>query len=540
MVTTQHIFNNIFKTLGLPEDLALIGLSQRPELSDYQINGAFNGAKILKQSPSMIAQKIIDQLTDEVLTNFEVSQNNGFINLKIKDKTLIESLKNNLKVEQKKEKVIIDFSGPNIAKSMHVGHVRSTLIGQALVNIYKYQGNSVIADNHIGDFGTPLGIVISEILSSPNFNWSLCEIEQAYIQGSLKYKNPLEIDFQNLVKENTRKLQNQEEPVFSIWKNILSVTLKSLDEDYSKLKIKFDWVKGESSFQSKIVKMINELENKKLCFQSNGAKVVDLGLESPLILEKSGGGYLYHTTDLACLQERLEEFSKIIYVVDNRQSLHFKLLFAAAKKFGWLKSQEVLHIDFGTINGSDNKPFKTRSGGVLKLSDLINSAISKAQEKTEDLEDAQKLGLGALKFGELKHNRKSDYVFDLDKFLDTEGYTGPYVMYAIVRGQSILNKAETDAQISSSFYSPEEKSLALTLSQFALFFNLALKNHEPHVLCEYGYNLASKFNSFYHAHNILKENNEKIKKHRLALTLKTVETLTKVLDLLGIEIPSKM
>lgn len=537
MESLQKIFNNIFILLGLDPKLAQITLSGRPDLADYQINGALSAAKILKKSPVKIADEIISQVPTNL--NITLSNFNGFINIKLTDNYLLKKLETNLQVFQQKQKVVIDFSSPNVAKSMHVGHVRSTLIGQALANMYKYQGSEVISDNHIGDFGTPLGVVITKIKAQSNFNWTLSEIESNYIAGASQYKDKNQVDFIAQVKENTYKLQNNDSETLAIWQKIVDTTKSALMKDYEQLGIHFDWWKGESYFQALISPMLKELAQAGKSSLSEGAVVLDVGMDTPLILQKQDGSVLYHTTDLACIQERLSEFNKILYVVDKRQNLHFQQIFTAAQQLGWVESQIMEHVAFGTINGDDNKPFKTRDGGVLKLSDLIKMAISKAEEKMGSTADTATVGLGALKFAELKHNRLSDYVFDLDKFMALDGFTGPYVMYAAVRAQSILHKVNNKGRLGQEIQSPEQKALILTLNQFGDYFTKALQNNEPHVLCEYSYNLASQFNNFYHKHSISQSSGSD-QLHLIYLVEKTVETLTATLSLLGIKVPAKM
>lgn len=537
MEQLQLVFNNIFIKLGLDPQLAQITLSNRPDLADYQINGALSAAKVLKQSPVKIAEGIISQVPNNL--EIVLSQVNGFINIKLTDQYLLNQLPHNLEVNPVVKKVVVDFSSPNIAKSMHVGHVRSTLIGQALVNMYKYQGSEVIADNHIGDFGTPLGVVIAKIKAQENFNWTLAEIEANYIEGASLYKDKTQTDFINQVKENTYKLQNNDPETVQIWQKIVDTTKATLMKDYEQLGITFDWWKGESHFQPLIPDMLKELALQNKTTESEGAVVLDVGLETPLILQKQDGSVLYHTTDLACIKDRLGEFDTLLYVVDKRQNLHFQQVFQAAQQLGWVQGQTLTHVAFGTINGEDNKPFKTRDGGVLKLSDLIQMAISKAESVMGATADTATVGLGALKFAELKHNRMSDYVFDLDKFMALEGFTGPYVMYAAVRGQSILHKFPQKGKLGQDIQSPEQKKMILTLNQFGDYFTKAVQNNEPHILCEYSYNLASQFNNFYHKHSISQSSGGE-QEHLIYLVEKTVETLITTLNLLGIKVPNKM
>ena len=534
----QDIFFNIFDKLGLPKNFGQINLSQRPEYSDYQINGAMAGAKLLKQSPLIIAGRILELIPKESFQDFEFENTNGFINIKLKDHLLLQAINVAEKVPEVKEKVIIDFSGPNVAKSMHVGHLRSTLIGASLVNLYRYQGSEVYGDNHLGDFGTPLGIVVTEIMKQHDFSWTLEDIERLYVIGSKEYKeNEL---FKDTVQKHTTEIQLKQGQAFELWKKVIDVTKESLNKDYSQLDIVFDLWHGESSFQERIPVLMHQLENDGFLKESFGAKVLELEQGNPLILQKQSGAYLYQTTDLVCLQERLKNYDRILYVVDNRQQLHFEQLFAAIKKLNWQDQQIVEHIKFGTINGEDNKPFKTRDGGILKLSDLIQQMTILASRYTEDMEDAKVIGIGGLKFAELKHNRISDYVFSLDKFISKEGFTGPYIMYSVVRGKSILTKNADESKLGERINSNFERELILAICQFSHYFKKSIDLNEPHHLCEYAFLLANKFNNFYQNHSVLKESDLQLKFHRLALVEKTISMLTLVLNLLGIKVPSKM
>lgn len=538
MVELQQIINQIFINKGLNPSLAVISISQRPDLADYQINGALSAAKVLKKSPEVIANEIISEIPKKFKDLIFFTNVKGFINLNLSDEYLLQGLQTSLSVPKSIETVCIDYSGPNVAKSMHVGHLRSTLIGNSLEKIYKYQGSKVTTDNHLGDFGTPLGIVVTKIIEQKDFSYTLSEIEKNYVKGAKQYKeDPI---FKETVLKATVAIQNKQEPEFEVWQKVVGATIASLKDDYSKLNISFDLWQGESFYLNAISKMLKELKDKNLVQDSEGAAIVDLGLESPLILEKAKGGYLYHTSDLACLKDRLKNFDKVLYVVDSRQKLHFKQVFLAAEKFGWINSQVLSHVDFGTINGPDNKPFKTRDGGVLKLSDLISQAVEEASTKEVTLEDAEKIGIGALKFAELKHNRRSDYVFDLKKFMSNEGCTGPYLMYSLVRAKSLLVKNPEEAKLGEKVTSPEEKAVVLKLNQFVNAFTTSVSNNEPHHLCEYGFSLANAFNSFYVAHPLLKESNGSLKAHRLALVNHFIKTLEVVLSLLGIQVPEKM
>lgn len=545
MLQIQTAFYNIFNTLSIPQELGLLTLSNRPELSELQCNGALGAAKLLKQSPLKIANSIVNLIPEDLKSLIDVTIDGpGFINIKLKDHYLISLAEHNLTVHKVSQKVLIDYGSPNVAKGMHVGHLRSTLIGAALVNLHKFAGHEVIGDNHLGDWGTPLGIVITKIAKQLNFDWSLESIESLYVEGSKEFKT--DETFKQEVLNTTRLLQNNDPKTKALWQKVVDTTITSLKQDYSKLGVEFDLWEGESSFELVIPMMLQELAAKGLVQESNGAKVVEVNNAPPLILEKTGGGFLYHTTDLACLKTRFEKYDQILYVVDKRQNLHFQQVFAVAKEIGYLKDNQAYHIAFGTINGADGKPYKTRSGEVLKLKDLITQFEEEASVSLQDLTSSEQhnsvsaLAMGALKFAELKHNRMSDYEFDLKKFMRTEGFTGPYVMYAAVRAKSILNKLNTPSKKSSQIYSPTERDLLVGLNQFTMVFNSALKNNEPHQLCEYVFSLANLFNRFYNENPISIEKDLTKKQHLLWIVEKTHKTITQTLTLLGISVPEKM
>lgn len=540
MKDLQSQFETIFLSLGGTKDQAKILSSQLPDLADYQVNGALSLSKALKENPRKIAEDIINKIKTES-AHLSVA-GPGFINIKMKDNAILSSL--DIKVK-KKDKILIDYSSPNVAKSMHVGHLRSTLIGAALYSMNKIAGSLVVGDNHLGDWGTPMGIVLTKIQEVDNFSWDLKDIEKLYVQGSVEYKT--QEDFKIKVQANTYSLQLKKDPLYSLWKKLVQTTKDSLQKDYDALGVKFDLWEGESSFEPVIPLMMKELGEKGLLSSSEGATVLPLSGENPLVLEKAAGGFLYATTDLACLKSRTGLYDKILYVVDKRQSLHFSQVFESAKKAGY---DQGIHVSFGTINGSDGKPFKTRSGEVLKLQDLINEAKEKALQKIEELnpelplEDKKNIsslvGVGALKFAELKHNRDTDYAFDIDKFVALEGFTGPYVMYQVLRAKSVLKKSSKPGSLNyEAVLSPEERKLSVLLSNTSSVMVSALESNMPHYLCEHLYNLCQAFSSFYAATPILKASEDK-KDHYLAL-VKTFEVHGEYLfKALNIELPEFM
>lgn len=547
----EAVIQKYFKKLSLDPALGKIELSNRPEMADFQCNGSFLAAKILKKNPLLIAQEIVSELKKSFpLIEFTTAAP-GFINIQLDAPTLLELASANLNIASESNSVLIDFGSPNVAKGMHVGHLRSSLIGASLVNIHRFGGHTVTGDNHLGDWGTPLGIVISKIKPLLDFEWTLEAIEALYVAGAKQYKEDPE--FKEVVKATTNNLQQGAGAEKSIWQKLIEVTVTSLKKDYAQMGITFDLWLGESHFEKQIPLMLSDLAAKNLISISDGALVLPLEDGKPsLILEKSGGGYLYHTTDLACIKERSHEYNKILYVVDKRQSLHFAQVFSAAQKVGYLPDHvHAEHVAFGTINGSDGKPFKTRDGGVLKLKDLISLMKEAAAKKLDELNVTYSetersaiiplVAMGALKFAELKHNRQSDYVFDLDKFVELNGYTGPYVMYAAVRAGSVLAKSNEEFILNADHdLKKEESELVKLLGQFPYVFEKALNKNEPHHLCEYSFKLANVFNNFYHCVPVLKEEDKKLKQHYLWLVNQSFKTLETTLNLLGINLPKKM
>ena len=543
-----------FQNLGLDSKLAAIVPSNLPDLCDYQCNGALSGAKILSKNPMIIAQGVLDSLPESVTSKYDLSAvKPGFINIKLRSKSLLTLAAAPLTVLKQNQKVLIDFGSPNVAKGMHVGHLRSTLIGASLVLIHRFAGNEVVGDNHLGDWGTPLGIVITKIKKALNFNWTLSEIEELYVQGSKEYKDKANVDFQENVLETTTLLQKGDLQAKVLWQKIIDVTIAELKSDYQRLGVHFDLWNGESSYEKFLPEMVAELTNtyfatRSLREESLNVMVIEIPNEQPFLLAKSDGGFLYSTTDLACLKVRVPLYDKILYVVDKRQALHFRQLFLAGERVGYLKNPtQVEHVSFGTINGADGKPFKTRDGEALKLKELINQVFISAESKIKsDFSEEEKnhnlplIAIGALKFAELKNNRMSDYVFDLDKFMSLEGFTGPYVMYSAVRAKSILAKTKETPKLSNEIYSPTERELILTLGRFQESFNKALSLNEPHHLCEFIYGLANSFNRFYHEVPILKETDLVKQQQYLWLTKRTLETLETTLSLLGIQVPERM
>ncbi len=564
-----QIVGAVFAAQGLPKELGQVRVSDRPDLAQFQCNGAMAAAKIAKKNPREIATQITQDL--EKLPEFlkvEIA-GPGFINLNVADEFLAQHLSgviadDRLGVEKitDEQTVILDYGGPNIAKPMHVGHLRSSIIGDSLRRICSFAGYNTIGDVHMGDWGTQMGMILSQMeIDGIEGTVTMEQLEDIYPKAAAICKE--DKSRMALAREVTKKLQDKEEPYYTRWKGFVDLSIKGMKKNFDNLGVYFDEWKGESHAHPFIAPMVEDLKAKGVTEESDGALVIHVEEESdkkempPLILLKSDGAVMYGTTDLATIVDRMQEYSlvKIIYIVDQRQSLHFEQVFRAARKGGIVPdSIELTHAGFGTMNGPDGKPFKTRAGGVMKLEDLISMGVEKAQSRldeaelardmdhTERTEIAHKVAIAAIKFADLQNNRISDYVFDMDQMTAFEGKTGPYLLYQAVRINSLLGKAKAqDLTPSSEFIIKEDdRALALLLSEFPDHFELALRHYTPHVLCDYVFKLAQAFSSFYSACHILSEENEALQSSRLALCALTHRQLTFVLELLGIKIPVRM
>lgn len=592
------IVGGAFEALGLPRELGVVRVSDRPDLAQFQCNGAMAAAKQAGKNPREVAQDIIFQLQIlntkaqdfipgsvpssieyKYFTKLEIA-GPGFINLNVTDELiaahLAETASKKLGVADtgKNAEVILDYGGPNIAKAMHVGHLRSSIIGDALRRIYLFAGYKAIGDVHMGDWGTPMGMILSE-LEIMNFTGEitmdfLAEIYPKAAQACKDDENRME-----LARAATKKLQDGDPNSTRRWREFIDVSIAGMKENFGALGVQFDEWKGEADAHPYIEQMVADFKAKGFAVESEGALIVPVAREDdkkeipPLILLKSDGAVLYGTTDLATIIDRLKthEPVKIIYCVDQRQSLHFEQVFRAAKIGGIVAGDtpELIFAGFGTMNGTDGKPFKTRAGGVMKLEDLIAMALDKAQARlkeadiaadldaAEQADIAHKVALAAIKFADLQNARQSDYVFDLDRMTSFEGKTGPYLLYQAVRIKSLLRKAEywnvgmlensnAPAFQHSSILTIQDadRPLALLLTEFPDHFALALSNHTPHVLCDYVYKLAQAFSSFYGNCHILSESDEAVRASRLAICARTYVQIETVLGLLGIEIPERM
>jgi arginyl-tRNA synthetase len=563
-------FKHAMQALDIPSECSpLLNLSGKPQFGDYQANGAMGAAKKLKTNPRELAQKIVQQVDlTEIAEKTEIA-GPGFINITLKNQYIADCLKHCLDAANTQPKnVVIDYSGPNLAKEMHVGHLRSTIIGDALARVLDYQGHNVIRQNHMGDWGTQFGMLIAELelqlSQGDQAELALSDLEVFYQQAKKHFD--ADPEFADTARAYVVKLQSGDPKCLKLWQQFIDVSVAHNTEIYNKLNVGLnsEHIKPESAYNDQLQGIVDDLCNRQLAVESDGAKVVFLqqladknGDPSPMIVQKSGGGFLYATTDLAALKYRAATLNadRILYFIDARQSLHMKQVFATALQANYANSSIGLeHHAFGTMMGSDGKPFKTRSGGTVKLADLLQEAVERAEKlvsaKNPDLGDneikdiARKVGIGAVKYADLCKTRTNDYIFDWDSMLSFEGNTAPYLQYAYTRIFSIFRKADIQLEGFSanvSISQAEEKQLALKLLQFNEVVNQVAKDCYPHSLCSYLYELSSLFMSFYEHCPILKpEIAPETAQSRLQLCAYSASILQKGLDLLGIEVMEKM
>lgn len=577
---------NAFEKAGYDADMARVQASNRPDLCEFQCNGAMALAKRVGKNPLEIAQSVADVLqkeAGEVFSEVSVAPP-GFLNLKASPAFLSSYLRTmcgeeDFGAEKTKtpKTIVLDFGGPNVAKPLHVGHLRSAVIGESIKRILRFHGDRVVGDIHMGDWGLQMGLILTEVEmrdpSLPYFSkdytgeypkeapFTIAELEEIYPTASAKSKE--DEAYHQKALDYTQRLQAGERGLRALWEHIIRVSVSDLQKNYDRLSVSFDLWNGESTVQPLIAPMVEKMKQDGFAYESEGALIVDVAKEDdkkevpPCMILKSDGAALYTTTDLATIQDREEHFhpDAIYYVVDKRQELHFVQVFRCARKCGLLPEEtELKHIGFGTVNGKDGKPLKTRDGGVMRLEWLIDD-IDKAmlekiktnpeipQEEAE--ETAKKVALAALKYGDLSNLIAGNYIFDMDKFISFEGDTGPYILYTIVRAGSILKKAKEEGITLKEDLLPlpetePEKKLMLTLSSFAKKMEEAYEELAPSVICAYLYELANDFNSFYHTTKILSEKNEEKKKGYLALLKLAVGVMETCADLLGFEAPERM
>ena len=569
-----EIFETSFEALGLPIKNSKVSVSKQEQDTQFQCNGAMASAKVARKSPSDVAEDIINQVQKDtsdkdIFKDISIG-GPGFINITLNDSFIekhIKEISNDKKhgIEETGEgqNIVLDYGGPNIAKAMHVGHLRSSIIGDTLRRINKYAGYNAIGDVHMGDWGTPMGMILSELeLMGFDGEITMDLLAEIYPKASAACKE--DEDRMALAREATRKLQEGEPTYTQTWKRFIDVSIEGIKKNFDALGVHFDEWKGESDAHSYIAYMIDDLKQRDLAIESDGALVIPVSKEDdkkeipPLLLLKSDGAVLYSTTDMATIIDRIKTHnpSKIIYVVDQRQHLHFEQVFRAVRMVNIAPEDKIdlIFAGFGTMNGTDGKPFKTRAGGVMRLGDLISmaeekatlrldeAALAKDMDEAERKDVAHKVAIAALKFADLRNDRVTDYIFDIDRMTSFEGKTGPYLLYQAVRIQSLLRKAGIEDQIEIDSFKIDDidRSLALLLSEFPDHFNNALNQNSPHILCDYAYRLAQEFSSFYGNCHILSEPSEEIKTSRLALCQQSHKQLCIILELLGIEIPKRM
>ncbi len=535
----------------------------KPEFGDYQFNGIMRVAKELKRNPREVASEVVEHIdTTGMVSKVEVA-GPGFINIWLNNEWLAKVATDTLDDKRvgvgfvaEPKRVVVDYSGPNMAKQMHVGHLRSTIIGDTLATLLEFLGDEVIRQNHIGDWGTQFGMLIAylEEQNRDGNTQELKDLEQFYKDAKVRFDESEE--FANKAREYVVKIQSGDEHCLKLWESFINASLRHCEEVYEKLGVKLtrDDVRAESFYNDQLPQVIETLKEKNISTTSNGAECVFLeGDENPIIVQKSDGGYLYATTDLAALYFRANvlKAKRICYVVDARQSQHFKQVFAIAKMAG-LVGEDVLleHIGFGTMMDKGGKPFKTRDGGVVKLVDLLDEAVIRAKDaikdrdvhSEEELESVAKaIGIGAVKYADLSINRESNYIFDWDKMLSFEGNTSLYMQYAYARIQSILRKHNAKVSGKITIGDEIEHRLAVMLLKFEDTLTKASIDATPHTITSYLYELVTLFMKFYEQNPILKEGiKEDIKMSRLQLSILTGAVIKKGLEILGIEVVKKI
>jgi arginyl-tRNA synthetase len=576
------LLSDAFARCGLDPKYGEVVPSKRPDLCQFQCNGALAAARTVQQNPRAVAQAVVDAIAerDMYFAIVEVA-GPGYINLTLADEFMARytaAIAADARLlcppAAAPERVVIDFGGPNIAKSMHVGHLRSSVIGDSLQRLIRFVGDSVVSDIHLGDWGTPMGMLICELQRhSPGlvyFNTAyagpypdvspvtIADLEQMYPEAAARCAaDPQELQ---AALEATAELQAGRPGYRALWQHFHDVSVGAMQELFDRLGVHFDLWYGESDVHDRIPALLQRLRAAGGAVLSDGALVVPVAEvdESipPLLLAKSDGSYLYGTTDLATIEERVEDLraERVLYVVDKRQSLHFEQLFRAARRTGIAQGAILEHIAFGTVNGPDGKPLKTRQGGVMRLNDLVDMAIDEARKRmnevgvaedyapAEQQEVAEKVALAALKFADLANYRTTNYVFDLEKFTRFEGRTGPYLLYAAVRIKSLLRKAAERDSYPGAFVLPTgvDRDLILQLSRFPDAVRLAYAERAPNHLCEFAFELAQVFSRFYQSCPILLEPDAARRESWLALAQLCLRELEVTLSLLGIDVPERM
>lgn len=580
-----------FTECGYDAKYAKVTLSNRPDLCEYQCNGAMAAAKECKKAPFMIADEVVEKLAANPIFAMAESVKPGFLNLKIDEAYLADYVAKMQEDEgrfgcektEAPKTIMIDYGGPNVAKPLHVGHLRSAIIGESVKRIGKFMGHNVIGDVHLGDWGLQMGLIITELkLRRPELVYfddaytgeypeeapfTISELEEIYPTASKKSKE--DEAYKEAAMQATFELQHGKRGYQALLKHILNVSVTDLKRNYANLNVSFELWKGESDAQPYIPDMVQKMKDDGFAYISDGALVVDVKEDTdtkeipPCMILKSDGASLYNTTDLATMVWRMKDYNpdEIIYVVDKRQELYFTQVFRCARKTGIVKPEtELKFLGFGTMNGKDGRPFKTRDGGVMRLEHLISGIneemLAKIQENqktkenlgisTEEAENTAKMvALAAIKYGDLSNQASKDYIFDIDRFTSFEGNTGPYILYTIVRIKSILNKyhglgKDESGAVIEAAHSKSEKDLMLEISKFNAVMESAFEETAPHKICSYIYDLANAFNSFYHGTKIMSEENETVQKSYIRLLELTKSVLETCIDVLGFSAPERM
>ena len=567
----SELAGKAFADLGLAVELGEVVPSQRPELAQFQCNGAMAAAKQARRPPREIAEEVATSLA----THPEIAATDvagpGFINIDVTDETMAEwasqvAVDDHLGYEPAADpmKVVVDYAGPNVAKAMHVGHLRATIIGDSLARLFSFAGHHVIRDPHFGDWGFQMGLLISTVQEQglDPTTLTLNDLQDLYPEADARART--DDEFAERARQTTVALQQGDEDALAIWRQMKTVTQESQRRDFSALGVEFDLWYGESDVADRLEPLVDRLEKAGVTEESDGALIVRVDLPDdnrelpPLIVRSSAGGYLYTTTDVATIEMRVDELGVdlMLYVVDRRQADHFTQLFRAARKAGIAREDVAMeHIGFGTMNGPDGKPFKTREGGVVRLGDVIDMLKTAARQRIDEAhiaeeypeeereQIAKQVGAAALKFGDLINNRSSDYIFDLDRFSSFEGKTGPYLQYAAVRIKSILRKAGEKGVEPGEIVAPgvdAERDLMLELFRYPEVVERSIELRAPNHVAEYAHTLAGQWNRFYDRCHILSESDPERQASWLSLASWTETTLETLLHLLGIEVPERM
>ena len=580
----QEELSAAFEKAGYEQKYAKVTLSNRPDLCQYQCNGALAAAKQYHKAPIQIANEVVEKLADSSTFKEIVAQMPGFINMTVSDAFLADFV-NHMNEDElfgcdkadKPETIVIDYGGANVAKPLHVGHLRSAVIGESIKRTARYLGHKVVGDVHLGDWGLQIGLIITELKhrqpelvyfeenydgeypTEPPFTMSDLEEIYPYASGYSKEHE----DYKEEAQTATAELQAGRRGYLALWQHIINVSVDDLRKIYTRLNVEFDLWKKESDAQPYIPQMVQDMKDGGYAHIDQGALVVDVQEESdtkeipPCMILKSNGATLYNTTDLATIVERRKLFdpSRIIYVVDKRQSLYFEQVFRCARKTQIIGDDvDLIFVGFGTMNGKDGKPFKTRDGGVLRLEQLLSDVESEVREKMADrdmdedvLNDAAaKIGLAAIKYGDLSNQASKDYVFDVDRFTSFEGNTGPYILYTIVRTKSLNAKIEAqginvdgDARILPA-QNKTVTDVMLALSKWSDTVSAAYQEQAPHKICQFVYELCDAYNNFYHENKILANEDVQERQSWIVLSRLVGSVLEQAIDLLGLEAPDRM